>query len=113
MDEFEQFLSQQPFHAAPSSLRREVLSAPPVWQEWLWPSPVAWGALVAYWMFIAGLQWAARLPRTTVAGRDVPQADFIAALAEQRRLLAELETPNDHRPPPGPRSELIRNLEEV
>ncbi len=54
MNDFEDKLRSLAFREPPAGLRREVLSAadaavaPPArwtWRDWLWPSPLAWGAL--------------------------------------------------------------------
>lgn len=86
MDEFEQFLSQQPLHGVPPGWRREILpDRQPTWREWLWPSPVAWATVAAMWLVILGLQLASR-PTTTTA--DVPTGNG-AAWARRQQLLNE------------------------
>jgi hypothetical protein len=120
MDEFEKFLSKQPMRELPSAWRNEILlalprskAARPRWQEWLWPSPLAWAALAAVWIVIVGLNLATRLPSEQIATQaSVPSVDMAAALANQRRLLADLTSSLVSEPPtprttPGPRSELL------
>jgi hypothetical protein len=126
MDEFEKFLSKQPMRELPSAWRSEILpalpkpkAARPWWQEWLWPSPVAWAGLAAVWVVIIGLNLAARSPTEQTASQtSVPSVDMVAALANQRRLLADLTSPPVSEPPtrqaaPGPRSELLVQPREV
>jgi hypothetical protein len=124
MDEFEQFLSKQPLHSIPPEWRRELLvaggvpSRQPWWREWLWPSPVAWAALAAVWLVIIALNFTVRLPAHETAKRTSPAAtDIAVAFAEHRRLLAELTlpetTPRHPQMKPGPRSELILNIQET
>lgn len=99
MDKFEQLLSQQPLRGVPPGWRREILAdRQPRWREWLWPSPVAWATVAAVWLVILGLQLTTH--STPVA--TVPDMDLAAALAEQRRVLAELQPPPA--PVPGPQS---------
>jgi hypothetical protein len=59
MDEFEQFLKQQPLREVPPAWRREILAAaakpevlPPWWREWLWlsPSALALAVCVTLWL---------------------------------------------------------------
>src|SRR6266478_1748538 len=35
------------------------------WSEWLWPSPLAWGALAAIWVCLLLLQWTTPAQRAT------------------------------------------------
>src|SRR5882724_13427097 len=35
------------------------------WSEWLWPSPLAWGALAAIWVGLFLLQWTIPAQRAT------------------------------------------------
>jgi hypothetical protein len=63
MNEFERKLSKQSFRAQPAALRAAIFDSPhnvvtPVgwtWRDWFWPSPQAWGALAALWVFFAVL----------------------------------------------------------
>lgn len=74
--------------------------------EWLWPSPIAWGAVAAIWLVLAALSFEG-------GGRDVPvvasnglDEERWAALRNQRRLYVELVA-DEKAPAPvaGPRSE--------
>ena len=82
------------------------------WTEWLWPSPIAWGALAAVWVCLLFLQWATPAPRAT--GHDLarsPSDGTVITFAQrQRELSALLENlappPAPSKPgPPGPRSQ--------
>lgn len=63
MNDFEQKLARQTFRQPPAELRSEILRAcesaalstvpAGTWREWLWPSPRAWAALAALWVFFA------------------------------------------------------------
>jgi len=76
MNEFERKLSQQAFRRPPADLRAVLFGAsPPVadfappptlwtWRDWFWPSPHAWGALVALWMVFVVQQRDHRPPRS-------------------------------------------------
>jgi hypothetical protein len=88
MDEFEQFLRDQPVRGVPAAWRREVLPAEDSarWRGWLWPSPVAWAAVAAAWLVVAGLQFAAR----PGPNGHRPAATPAALLAQQHRLFNEL-----------------------
>lgn len=140
MDEFEQYLKQQPLRSVPTSWRREILGGTGVspvsaeapttrtggtpvplpgaawWIEWLWPSPVAWAAVGACWVIIIGLQLAAR-PADHQMAKPATPVEITVALAEQRRLLSELTGPavvmkdRRARSEPGPRSELRRGYD--
>lgn len=82
-DDFELRLQRQPLRAPPAAWRGEILSAAcealrgrvncpqpaaagQPWVErlrdWLWPHPMAWGALVAGWVAVAALNSAADAP---------------------------------------------------
>ncbi len=125
MDEFEQFLGQQPVRSLPASWRREILTPTatqeaqaPWWHQWLWPSPVAWAALAVVWMVIIGLQLAARPSAEEIVQQpSTAPADIAVALAQQQRLLTELTAPEPPRrrspEEPGPHSELILKTEET
>jgi hypothetical protein len=121
MDEFEQFLKKQPFRDVPSAWRREILHPSslgpkpnrPQWQEWLWPSPVAWAGLAFAWMVIIGLNLATGPTREQTAGEtSVVSSDMVAALAEERSLLSESISPAPVLEPPrrktstSPRSDI-------
>ena len=128
-EDFEKQLQRQPFRQVPAAWRGEILAvaerkagrpdarvgAPtfrkPWWSEWLWPSPVAWGAVACTWVVILTLQVASREPGAEVARNSQPPSPTLMnALAEQRRLMTELTgplpTPADAVKPgePGPSS---------
>ena len=69
--------------------------------ERLWPSPAAWGALAAIWVFLLLLQWATPAERAT--GHEVarsPSSRTVVTFAQrQRELSSLLET---LAPPPLP-----------
>ena len=101
MDDFEEFLTNQPLRAAPPQWRGEILAAArqpaaratlaPWWRTWLWPSPYAWGALAAVWVAIFVLNSAAQPGRhLTPANGPTPTVDeMVAMLNEHRRELDE------------------------
>ena len=118
LNEFEQRLREQPFRSPPPDWREEVLrgarqaaaagppaSAPaismlPWWREWLWPSPVAWGALAACWAAILVLNRAA-LP--SAAELAETRANVRIALAYQAvvRQFGSAESPEFPLPTPS------------
>ncbi|MBM3861976.1 MAG: hypothetical protein FJ395_20320 [Verrucomicrobia bacterium] len=83
-DRFEEKLRSQQFRQVPASWRREIINvAPaPAWREWLWPSPVAWGAVAAAWALIGLLQLATPQPRGNGNGGHLSGEAF-----QQRQLL--------------------------
>jgi hypothetical protein len=93
-DNFEQRLQRQTFRTPPSGWRREILGAipqpvAPWWREWLWPSPVAWGAMAVTWLVIVVLQLATPVPRgnggSEVSAETFQQRQmFLAKLMETR-----------------------------
>jgi hypothetical protein len=139
MDEFEQFLKNQPVRTIPPEWRTEILGAakpnlrhsgtqasgtPSLLREWLWPSPVAWAGLACVWLVIFALNFASR---PTAQEREMasrlpsrsPQ-EIAAVLAQQQRELAQLLAPPPVSPvairqpdPPGPRSEIPFAVTEV
>ena len=115
-DPLEQRLARTPFRQAPPSLRRQVLqglaAAPPTSPGipdrirariagWLWPHPVAWGALglawiVVGWLSLASIDARPGVPPQQLERRILPA--WTAMLREQRALLNSLlEDP----PPPA------------
>jgi len=59
MNDFERQLRRAEFRAPPREWREKILDRcleptndDPAWswRDWLWPSPLAWGALAALWM---------------------------------------------------------------
>ena len=127
MDEFEQFLKKQPFRDLPSAWRREILLPSllgpkpdrPQWQEWLWPSPVAWAGLAFAWVVIIGLNLATVPIKEQIAGETpVVSSDMVAALAEERNFLSESISPPVLEPPQrktstSPRSEIRGRMVEA
>lgn len=83
-DRFEEQLQRQPFRRVPAAWRREILNAAPApsWREWLWPSPVAWGAVAAAWVLIVALQLAMPHPRGNGNGVHLSGEAF-----KQRQIL--------------------------
>jgi hypothetical protein len=77
-------LQRQQFRQVPASWRREILNAAPAstWREWLWPSPVAWGAVAAAWALIALLQLATVQPHGNGNGKHLSSEAF-----KQRQIL--------------------------
>ena len=127
-DDYENNLARQPVRDVPPEWRHSILTAAhavtrqepvtatsswPNWgalREWLWPTPRAWAALGACWVFMLGAQI---LLRHGVSDMERGPARAMAPilLSQQQNLMAELfETPAnaEHTPPdrtPGPRSE--------
>jgi len=102
MNDFEQFLKRQVLRKVPASWRDEVLAAAgakrvnetteqtPGWLAWLWPSPVAWGALACAWVLIIGLDAASRpSPGEAAAGVSLSSKDVATVIAERRQLVQE------------------------
>ena len=96
-DRFEEKLQRQMFRQVPASWRREILEAgtkpehgvAPMasvswWREWLWPSPVAWGAVAVVWVLIAVLQLMTMQPRSDGNGNGV---DLSGEAFKQRQIL--------------------------
>ncbi len=91
-----------------------VGAARAAWRELIRPCRGAWAGIVALWLVMWAMNWG--LSDTPQAARSAPTtsaAAWIEALAEQRRLLAELvppastASPRPQSPPrqPRPRSE--------
>ena len=122
MDDFEQFLQQQPRREVPRHWRRKILAAAPQreswWRTWLWPAPAAWAALAGLWLVILGLNFAGHSTTQPIAQcTPVPAQEIKMALAEKRQWLKELTdpTPSPAQPQPmtGPHGALILNLPET
>ena len=81
------------------------------WRELIWPCRRVWAGLACVWAFIIVLNVANREAGPQPTGRTTPPSrEEMQALAEQRRMLAQLiDTPreSDKRDTrsPGPRSE--------
>jgi hypothetical protein len=82
------------------------------WSEWLWPSPVAWGALAAVWVCLLSIQWAMAAQHAT--GNELPRRSSrgtaVTFAQRQRELSSLLESlappPTPPTPdPPRPRSQ--------
>jgi hypothetical protein len=76
MNDFERLLRSQPFREVPPEWRREIVhrarepdgTRAAGWREWLWPSPLAWGAMAAVWLvFLGGELSVLTHPRDTTA----------------------------------------------
>ena len=73
MSALEDKLRSLAFREPPQDLRRQVLGAVarpalrPTWRDWLWPSPLAWGALAAVWL----IAFATETPGTGRSSDDV------------------------------------------
>ena len=136
-DDFEQRLSRQPMRKVPVEWRSQILSTAAATASsttrhrvgsgfsvsetlraqmvtLLWPSPKAWGALAAIWLFLTAANRATvNLAEPSANSGARPAAASIAAWKEQERILAELIQPEETRSPeasrpakPRPRSEL-------
>jgi hypothetical protein len=83
MNDFEDKLRSRKFLPPPPSAREAVLAcamrpaahAPKSWREWLWPSPLAWGAVTA--LLLAALVINSRLsdPRVPVPTNRSAQSE--------------------------------------
>jgi hypothetical protein len=116
-EKFEQQLRKQPFRSMPTEWRSQILSSAgaeckagragvpqesrpqgtprylEILRGLLWPHPVAWGALAAVWLLIAGVNWSVRDEGFAGAASSTAQVEpqqLRALLAEQKRLLTEL-----------------------
>ncbi len=106
-DDLQQRLQRLPLRSVPGEWRSEILNAarrarcpqpagpnaqPSAWwRELLWPCPQAWACLAALWVVLLLLNLAARDPvRLAKASKSTPEPEFILALREHRRQLAEL-----------------------
>ena len=100
MNDFEDLLKQQPMRPIPTEWRNEILSAARLqqklesdgWLAWLWPSPIAWGAVAAAWILILGLNLLSQssLPETGATVTISPQ-EIESAFFQQRQLVQELQ----------------------
>jgi hypothetical protein len=116
LDEFEQRLKAQPFQPIPPDWREELLrgarraasapvasapaTSPRRWlHEWLWPSPVAWGALAACWVAVLVLNRAA-LPSAAELAETRANARLALAYQALVRDFSAAESGVDARPTP-------------
>jgi hypothetical protein len=62
------------------------------WRDWLWPSPLAWGALAAMWIALAAFQAATSPPKSRDhQARSAPgEPGFLVARREYQAVLASL-----------------------
>lgn len=72
MSDIEDKLRSLTFREPPQELRRRILAAPTSrtgWLDWLWPSPLAWGAVAAVWLiaFVSADRPDASAPQKSVA----------------------------------------------
>ncbi len=133
-DDFETFLSRQPFRPPPAEWKAGILRAarapaapgesdpaPPAAERaprrsafaaLFWPSPYAWGGLAALWLALLALKWDTPAAPVLAAGRTpTPPSEFGRVVARQQEkvgaLLAMSLPPlrHAHRPPPRPASD--------
>ena len=85
-----------------------------LWRELIWPCRRVWAGLACAWTLIIVVHVASSEPTTRDTGKTPPQSrEEMQALAEQRRMLAQLIEPTaepseKHKPElPGPRSEQV------
>ena len=87
---------------------------PLLWRELIWPCRRVWAGLACAWTLIIVVHVASSEPTTRDTGKTPPQSrEEMQALAEQRRMLAQLIEPTaepseKHKSElPGPRSEQV------
>lgn len=127
-NDLEKKIAGQPMKSLPAEWRAEILSAarkaaapaaPQAtavageswgarWREYLWPSPVAWGALAAVWVLIFALNHSSDSAPQTMARNSKASPQTIMAFWEQNRLLVELLTPTPPASPEPPPAESPR-----
>ncbi len=113
-DDFEKLLRRQPLRPVPGDWRGEILAAsrsamaprdagadPAPWiprlRDWLWPNPVAWGALAACWLATLVLNQLAQ-PSPSERARAERDASLAAAYYAAVRDPAALTLLADPRP---------------
>jgi hypothetical protein len=91
-----------------------------LWRELIWPCRRVWAGLACAWVLIIAAHVASSEPATRETGKTAPPSrDEMQAVAEQRRMLAQLigpwPEPAVHRRAavPGPRSEATGRVEAV
>jgi len=125
MNEFEKRIAETPPRRVPAAWRQDILaaarselateSAPrparPGWLEWLWPRPVAWGALAAAWVVIFALHAATPSPSGSQTA-SAPGNTLSLIVKRQQELTSLLATANETTPPKAvsPRSERRRDI---
>jgi anti-sigma factor RsiW len=90
-----------------SSAAEPAPSSSSWWAEVIWPARHAWSGIAAVWLLLWALNW--ERPTVLKAGAATAQPPtplMLQAMAEQRRLLAELlppaKTSASESPPPNP-----------
>jgi hypothetical protein len=102
-DPFEELLARQPLQPPPAWLRANILrqARPPqprtlaeLVRDWLWPHPVAWGALALAWIAVVTLSYPIFVsgPEGPALAQRAPASSpaVSAQLREQRALLHSL-----------------------
>ena len=107
-DDFEKQLGTAPFKRVPETWRRDILHTANVkrqagipeqpdagfgwWKNWLWPRPLAWGALASVWLFILASSLITAGPgANTVQGQWLTEnRSATREFLEQRALLSQL-----------------------
>jgi len=64
------------------------------WTDWLWPSPVGWGAVAAAWLVVIGFNIASRDPAPQNHALTKRSPEMMQAWREQRRMFVELVAPS-------------------
>lgn len=134
--DFEKKLTDQPMRELPSEWRKEILGAAQAASvparpqaegffsvlhrqihSLLWPYRRGWAALATVWLLVFILNVSTDEKPQMVA-KNSPAPDWIAALREQQRLMAELTRPADRaeaqqpkKVTPSPRSHLRKEEE--
>lgn len=122
MNDFENELKKQPLRRVPESWRAQIVRGAcgdtlkrelqPWWFVLLWPSPRAWGALAAAWVFIICFNVAMR-EEATPSTATQKAAQIRMATEQKRHLQAEMEEASLHIENDGskPRSEVAPTRE--
>jgi hypothetical protein len=91
--ELEERLARQTPREIPMEWRAEILrgheAERPWWQEWLWPSPKAWGGLAAAWGVVFLLHFAAPSGSASVSVKPMDWQTF-ARLQHELEMTVEL-----------------------
>ncbi|MCX7824152.1 MAG: hypothetical protein N2689_01160 [Verrucomicrobiae bacterium] len=120
MNEFEKRIADTPPRRIPAAWRDDILAAArcelapehigliaaarPWWLEWLWPRPVAWGALAAAWVVIFVLH--AATPGPSISQMASAPGNTLNLIIKRQQELTSLLA-SETAPPKtfGPRSE--------